>query len=409
MAHSSARRRAGRDQDFRLLVTGGGTGGHTYPAVTVVAGLRARLAADGRQAEVLWAGTAGSLEERVAAEAAIPFRAVAAGKLRRAGNPLRMLTPANVADMARVPVGVVQAWRLVRRDRPDGGLATGGSVAVPVGVAAWLCRRPLVMHEQTTRLGLANRLLARGAASVAVSSESTLALLPGRARARAVVTGNPVRPQVLAGRAGAAAAGLGWQGADPALPVVYVTGGAQGSAQINQLVSAILPWLLERANVIHQCGAASLAGLRDEHARLPAGARYYLAGFVGAELPDVLALADVVVSRSGAGTIAEITALGRAAVLVPLATSAGDEQRHNARHLVQAGAAVALLDEATPDGLRAALGPLLADPARRAQVSAAARRLGRPEAASLLADAVLRAAGYRAGQREARAVVQRGS
>jgi UDP-N-acetylglucosamine--N-acetylmuramyl-(pentapeptide) pyrophosphoryl-undecaprenol N-acetylglucosamine transferase len=411
VAHSRARQRAARDQEFRLLVTGGGTGGHTYPAVTVVAELRARLAADGRPAEVLWAGTAGSLEERVAAEAAIPFTAVAAGKLRRAGNPLRMLTPANLADMARVPLGVAQAWRLVRRYRPDVVLATGGYVAVPVGVAAWLCRRPLVMHEQTTRLGLANRLLARGAASVAVSSESTLALLPARARARAVETGNPVRPQVLAGRAGAAAAALGWRGADPTLPTVYVTGGAQGSAQINRLVSAILPWLLERANVIHQCGAVSLAGLRDQHARLPAraAARYHLAGFVGAELPDVLALADVVVSRSGAGTIAEIAALGRAAVLVPLATSAGDEQRHNARHLAQAGAAVALLDEATPDGLRAALGPLLADPSRRAQVSAAARRLGRPEAASLLADAVLTAAGYRAGQREGRAVVRRGS
>jgi UDP-N-acetylglucosamine--N-acetylmuramyl-(pentapeptide) pyrophosphoryl-undecaprenol N-acetylglucosamine transferase len=354
----------------------------------------------------LWAGTAGSLEERVAAQSAIPFAAVAAGKLRRAGNPLRMLTPANLADMARVPLGVAQAWLLVRRYRPDAVLATGGYVAVPVGVAARLCRRPLLMHEQTTRLGLANRLLARGAASVAVSSESTLPLLPSRARSRAVVTGNPVRPEVLAGRAEAAAAGLGWPGADPARPTVYVTGGAQGSAQINQLVSAILPWLLARANVIHQCGAAALAALQDMHARLPAGAaaRYHLTGFIGAELPDVLALADVVVSRSGAGTIAEITALGRAAVLVPLASSAGDEQRHNARHLVQAGAAVALLDEATPDGLCAALGPLLADQTRRDQVSAAARRLGRPEAASLLAEAVLAAAGYRAGRRPGRMV-----
>jgi hypothetical protein len=116
-------------------------------------------------------------------------------------------------------------------------------------------------------------------------------------------------------------------------------------------------------------------------------------GFVGPELPDVLALADVVISRSGAGTIAELTALGKASVLIPLPTSAADEQRHNARHLAALGAAVALDGDVTPDTLKAALGPLLADPARRAAVAAGARAQGRPDAADRLADAVLAAAG----------------
>jgi UDP-N-acetylglucosamine--N-acetylmuramyl-(pentapeptide) pyrophosphoryl-undecaprenol N-acetylglucosamine transferase len=393
---AQGRHRAGTNRAFRLIVTGGGSGGHTYPALATVRALRPRLAAGGRDLVVTWAGTAGSLEERVAHSELIPFRAIAAGKLRRAGNPLLMLTPANARDMARVPAGVLQARGAVREFGPDAVLATGGYVAIPVGLAAAWCRVPLVVHEQTTRLGLANRVLAGRATIVAVSAEPTLDLLPRQARAAAVVTGNPVRAEVLAGDAGKAAAALGWTGLAPGLPVVYVTGGAQGSAQVNGAVTGILPWLLERANVVHQCGANWVEAMHEAARRLPAALadRYLVTGFVGPELPDVLALADVVISRSGAGTIAELTMLGKASVLIPLPTSAGDEQRHNARHLAALGAALALDGDVTPDTLTAALGPLLADPARRAAIAVAARAQGRPDAAERLADAVLTAAGH---------------
>ncbi|RCV50229.1 UDP-N-acetylglucosamine--N-acetylmuramyl-(pentapeptide) pyrophosphoryl-undecaprenol N-acetylglucosamine transferase [Marinitenerispora sediminis] len=387
------------ERAFRLIVTGGGTGGHTYPALTAVRKLWARLDARGWALDVLWVGAAGSLESRVAAGEGIAFAPVATGKIRRARNPIRMLSPENVRDMTNVPRGVLQARELVSDFTPDVVLATGGYVAVPVGLAAWLCGRPLVVHEQTVRLGLANRVLARAAARVAVSSESTVPLLPESARETAVVTGNPVRAEVLAGRPERAVAALGFRGHDPALPTVYVTGGAQGAVQINEAVRAVLPWLLERANVVHQCGEAHVAALREHAATLPGprAARYHVTGFVGAELPDVLALADVVVSRSGAGTIAELTALGKAAVLIPLASSAGNEQAHNARHLQDAGAAVAL-PEVTPDILRAAVGPLLADPGRRAAMAERARAHGRPDAADRLVDVVLSAAdGWRPG------------
>ena len=388
-------RQASTGQAFRLIVTGGGSGGHTYPALATVRALRAQLAATGRELQVTWAGTDSSLEQRVAAAEGIPFRAIATGKLRRARNPLLMLSPSNVRDMARVPVGIVQARALVRGFRPDAVLATGGYVAIPVGLAARWCGVPLVVHEQTTRLGLANRLLARAATVMAVSSESTLALLRPAVRRTAVVTGNPVRAEVLHGDAGKAVAALGWAGLDRSLPVVYVTGGAQGSAQVNGAISAVLPWLLERANVIHQCGVNEEKGMLNAAAQLPRGlsARYLVTGFVGAELPDVLALADVMVSRSGAGTIAELTALGKASVLIPLPTSAGDEQRHNARYLAECGAAVALTGDMTPEALTTALEPLLTDPGRRAAIAAAARSLGKPDAAELLADTVMTAAG----------------
>lgn len=381
---------------FRLIVTGGGTGGHTYPALTTVRALRARLAAADRGLDVLWVGSAGSLEERVASTEGIRFAPVATGKIRRAKNPLKMVSVANVRDMGRVPLGVLQARSAVAEFRPDVVLSTGGYVAVPVGIAAGLCRRPLVVHEQTVRLGLANRALARSAAQVAVSSSSSLPLLPAAVRRSAVVTGNPVRPEVLSGQADKAVTTLGLEGFDRSLPTVYVTGGAQGAVQINTVVSEVLPWLLDRANVIHQCGPANLSGLREHTADLPAeqANRYLLTDFVGAELPDVLALADVVISRSGAGTIAELTALGKPAVFIPYGSSAGAEQEHNARHLQDADAAVALLGgDVTADSLRTAVRPLLEDPERRRAIAANARSHGRPNAADQLVDVVLAAAG----------------
>ncbi|WP_212528455.1 UDP-N-acetylglucosamine--N-acetylmuramyl-(pentapeptide) pyrophosphoryl-undecaprenol N-acetylglucosamine transferase [Actinospica durhamensis] len=391
-----ASRREVQDRAVRVIVTGGGTGGHVYPTLTTVRMLQAELAERGAApAETLWIGAAGSLEERVARESGIAFRPVATGKLRRAGNPLRMITWANLRDAVRVPLGAIQALGIVRGVRPDVVVGFGGYVAVPVSVAARVGRRPMMVHEQTVRLGLANRMLVRLATRTALSSESSLALLPSGARARAEVTGNPVRPELFQGEPDRARKALDLAGFDADKPTVYVTGGAQGAKQINALVTQLLPWLLERANVIHQCGAADFDRQRETSFALPRelAARYHLTPYVGAEMPDVYALADLVISRSGAGTIAEITGLGKAAVLIPLASSAGGEQAHNAKYLEEHGAARALVGPLTPEDLRAALEPLLADPAARAEMAAAAREQGRPEAARTLAALILGVAG----------------
>jgi UDP-N-acetylglucosamine--N-acetylmuramyl-(pentapeptide) pyrophosphoryl-undecaprenol N-acetylglucosamine transferase len=380
---------------FRLIVTGGGTGGHTYPALTAIRELQRRLADHGASLDVLWIGTSEGLEARVAAQEDIPFKAVPAGKLRRASNPLRMLNAQNLRDIPRVPAGAVKARSIVAKYGADVVLSTGGYVAVPVGLAAKLTRTPLIVHEQTVRLGLANRLLARIATTVAVSSGSTLKLLPRNAAT--VVTGNPVRPALFTGDRGKGVAALGLPGFDPDLPTVYITGGAQGSVQINTLVQANLPWLLTAANVVHQCGAHSLDQSRENAATLPdeLRGRYWVNDYVGAELPDILALADVVISRSGAGTIAELTALGKPAVLIPYPSSAGNEQEHNARHLADADAAIALIkDKATAERLKESLQPILASADRRAHMAKQAASLGRPDAASRLVDVIL-AAGLR--------------
>jgi UDP-N-acetylglucosamine--N-acetylmuramyl-(pentapeptide) pyrophosphoryl-undecaprenol N-acetylglucosamine transferase len=378
----------------RVIITGGGTGGHVYPALTTINTLRQVLAERGRELTVVWVGTTGRLEERIAAQEGIEFLPVATGKVRRAKNPLGMLTWTNLKNLARVPLGAVQSCAIVRRRDPNVVVGFGGYIAVPVSIAAWLLRRPLVIHEQTVRLGLANRLLTRMATATAVSSASTLDLLPGRARGRAELTGNPIRAELFTGEPDRAVAALGLDGFDRDLPTVYVTGGALGARQINNLVTESLPWLLKQANVVHQCGSVDVERVREIAAALSPelAARYHVAEFVGPELPDVFALADVVVARSGAGTIAELAALGKPAVLVPLATAAGDEQSFNARYLAERGAARVLKANPVAEDLRDALGPLIEDAAARAEMSAHARELGRPDAARSLAELILRTA-----------------
>ncbi|GLX09018.1 undecaprenyldiphospho-muramoylpentapeptide beta-N-acetylglucosaminyltransferase [Microbispora sp. NBRC 16548] len=372
---------------IRMLVTGGGTGGHTYPALTTITAVRQHAAGQGRDVDVLWVGTADGLEARIAAEHHIPFKAISAGKVRRSPN-LRELGQ-NVIDLFKIPVGVLQAAGIAARYRPDVVLSTGGYVSVPLGLAARILGRPLVMHEQITSLGLANRILARVATTVALTHPTSIDHLPQRARARAVVTGNPIRPQLLNGNPAWAHERYGLA---PDLPLVYVTGGAQGSRQINTLIEQILPSLLTHTQVLHQCGRDWISHLTEVAANLPAeiGERYHPTAYVGEELPDVYAAADVAVSRSGAGTVAELVAVGKPSVLIPLVPAAGDEQRNNARYLVQAGAARALLEpDPTPQQLLAELDELLLAPGLRARMTDAAKALGRPDAADALAKVIL--------------------
>lgn len=364
---------------LRMIVTGGGTGGHTYPALTTINALQARLAETGTAPELLWVGVASGLEAKVAARNGIPFKAITTGKLRRSPNPRELAR--NVVDAFRIPLGIAQAALTVARTRPAIVLSTGGFVSVPIGLAAAVFRVPYLMHEQTLSLGLANRILARFATRILLSHEASLDHLPPRARRRAVVTGNPVRPTVLNGNP---AKGLAAYGLDPSVPVVLVTGGASGAQQINRMLAGVLPDLLRHCQVVHQCGSLNHAEMQQVAHELPAQVahRYHVVDFIHDELPDLLAAAAIVVARSGAGTVAELTALGKASILIPYPVSAGDEQRITARHLEKQGAAVMLDgDQATPGHLHAAITSLLADSHRRTAMSQAATAHGRPDAA----------------------------
>jgi UDP-N-acetylglucosamine--N-acetylmuramyl-(pentapeptide) pyrophosphoryl-undecaprenol N-acetylglucosamine transferase len=366
---------------LRLAITGGGTGGHVLPALAVVDELRQR----GTLAELIWIGSSEGLERRAAEEASIPFVAIPTGKLRR------YLSLRNLTDAGRVPLGVLAARRALATFRPDVVLSTGGFVSVPAVLAARGIA-PVLTHEQTAILGLANRINARFADVLAVSHSQT-ALLASRLHHRVVVTGNPIRVGLTAGDRSRGLQGLGFEGT---MPVLYVTGGARGASPLNQRIAALLPGILDQAQIVHQTGPPSAnadgSNLSKMRESLPQAVRhrYHVVEFLGDELPDIYATADLVVGRAGAGTIAELAYVGLPAILIPLPRARGDEQTVNARVLGDVGAAVVIAQQdATPERLQAEILALLDDPERRTRMASAARTVARPDAAARLAEELL--------------------
>ena len=373
-------------------MTGGGTGGHVSPALAIIQTLQDMAQDADWTPEFRYVGSRQGVEQELVEAESIPFVGVQSGKLRRASSLRGMLTLKNLADAFRVPVGIAQAMGEVRRFRPDVVLATGGYVSVPPVVAAGLLRRPVLIHEQTVQVGLANRIAARFATRIALTFEGAALDLPPRVRAKTFVTGNPVRSAIFGGDRARAARRFGFDPADDALPTVYVTGGALGAQSINRAVEAVLPDLLTGCRVIHQCGrqdgehmAGVWGGLPPERQR-----RYHAVPFVGAEIADIFALADLVVGRSGAGTVTEVAAVGKPALFIPLVPTGGDEQTRNARRSVQTGAALLLPSgELTGSRLLSEIQALLSDPARLHTMGAAALTLATPNAARDLARALL--------------------
>jgi UDP-N-acetylglucosamine--N-acetylmuramyl-(pentapeptide) pyrophosphoryl-undecaprenol N-acetylglucosamine transferase len=297
----------------------------------------------------------------------------------------------NLTDAARIPLGVLAARRALAAFRPDVVLSTGGFVSVPAVVAARGIA-PVLTHEQTAIVGLANRINARFADVLAVSHSQTESLA-ARLHGRVVVTGNPIRTGLTAGDR---SRGLQRLGFEAALPVVYVTGGARGASPINQRIAALLPGILEQAQIVHQTGPlsanADASNLSEFKETLPEAVRhrYYVVEFLGEELPDIYAVANLVVGRAGAGTIAELAYVGLPAILVPLPGARGDEQAVNARVLGDIGAAVVFAQQnATPERLQMEILALLEDPDRRARMATAARTIARPDAAARLSEELL--------------------
>jgi len=356
---------------MKVVITGGGTGGHTSAGLAVTAALRQR------GIECAWIGSRAGIEARRVPEAGLPYFAIRTGKLRRYWDWQ------NVPDLLlRVPSGVLQARRLLRRLDPNLVFATGGFVALPAVVAARGLRIPIVVHEQTAIPGLANLIAARIARKVAVTFPQSGTEFPPE---KVVVTGNPLRPELAGGSREAA---LGRLGLDPALLVVYVTGGAQGSQRINRAVGEILEPLLRICQVIHQCGNNPKTGdqpwLEERASALPPSLRprYHLLPYVGAELRDVYAVASLVVGRSGAGTVNECCHLGLPALYIPLPGTRGDEQTANARLVQAAGGAVVFPQVAlAPSALLESVRGLLADPSRLKSIGERARSLAVADAA----------------------------
>jgi UDP-N-acetylglucosamine--N-acetylmuramyl-(pentapeptide) pyrophosphoryl-undecaprenol N-acetylglucosamine transferase len=366
---------------MKILIAAGGTGGHLFPGLAIAQEWQRR-----RPVDVIFAGTARGLESKL---------------LPRIGYPLVLLRVEGwigrgrktIGAMMQLPRSLWEAWRLLRQVRPDLVIGTGGYASGPLLFMAALSRYPSVVVEPNVLPGLTNRLLAPLVDLVIGAFERSRRHLWAR---RLLVLGNPIRQEVLAALDAAPPASSSAQKtaerdrADAGVRrrTILVLGGSQGSHAINQVVIEALDELgplRETIWLIHQTGEADAAWVRQAYDRRGVGGR--VESFIHA-MGDVYAQADLVISRAGATTVAELTACGKPALFIPLPSAAHRHQHYNAELLEREGAAIVCEQEVvTGRSLARLLGELLADDARLKAMAAASRRLGRPEAARTVVEA----------------------
>lgn len=352
----------------KVMIMAGGTGGHVFPALALARLLRAR------SIDVVWLGTRRGLEARVVPAEPLPIEWLSVGGVR--GKSLLTL----LAAPFRIAHAITQALRVMRRHRPAVVVGLGGFVSGPGGIAAWLTRRPLVIHEQNAIAGMTNRFLARFAREV-------LEAFPGSFGSGITTRtiGNPVRSDILALDPPVAR----FAGRGNAIRVLVI-GGSQGAAKLN----AVVPFALARLagtmsfDVRHQAGERWIESARQSYAT--AGVRADVQPFIE-DMAEAYGWADLVICRAGALTISELAAAGVAAILVPFPAAVDDHQTHNAQYLVREGAAVLIADrDLTAERLADELQRLCAGRGKLLAMAERARLLARPRAAEELAESCLR-------------------
>ncbi len=351
-----------------VLIMAGGTGGHVYPALALARLLRRRAQ------PVVWLGTRKGLEARVIPAEQIPIEWLSVGGLRGKGWLTLLVAP------FRLGLALWQALQVMRRHRPLAVVGLGGFVTGPGGVAAWLTRRPLIIHEQNAVAGFTNRCLSHLA-------DEVLEAFPGSfARSvRAHTIGNPVREDIAA----AATPQVRFAGRHGAINVL-VFGGSQGAVRLNTVVPLALARLDGglKLNVRHQAGARWHEAAAQNYAN--SGVRAEVTAFIE-DMAEAYGWADLVICRSGALTVCELAAVGVASILVPFPAAVDDHQTVNAAYLVENGAALLIADrDLTPQRLGETLQKLCADRVPLLEMALKARDLAQPRAAQDLAQACLR-------------------
>lgn len=367
---------AGEGSTVKVVLSGGGTGGHVYPALSVAAALREELR-PGEGLELLYLGSPNGAEREVVEQADIPFRGIASGPIR-GRNPWEL-----ASNSVKIALGTRQARVLMKMFRPQVVLSTGGYASFPVALAARSRGIPLLLYLPDVYPGWAVRAIARLAQRICVSTPESRRKLPA---SKVVVTGYPVRPAFWQAERDEGRRRLGLH---PEERVLFVAGASQGARSLNQAVANNLRGLLELCEVVHLSGRTDEAWLAQRGEQLPDAlrSRYHLFGYLHDDLPWAMAAADLALCRAGASVLGELPAVGLPAVLVPY-PYAGGHQRANARYLADHGAAV-ILEDRELGHMLPLVGGLLHDTARLAAMRAASHSLARRDAASHIAKALL--------------------
>lgn len=353
-----------------VVFTGGGTGGHIYPGLAV-----ARELATMTACRILWIGNKDGMDRKIVEEAGIEFFGIPAGKFRR------YLSLKNVSDLYNIAAGFFVSRSILSSIKPDLVFSKGGFVSVPPCAAAASLGILVYSHESDYSPGLATRLNLPFSKRVYTAYGDTIGMLPEKYRNRAKAVGNPVRASFYQGEA---SRGREFLGLPPEERILLVLGGSQGARQVNELVEASFPELSRTYVVVHQTGPNQETGLSPSD-------RYKPYQYIKDELPHVLAAAELVVGRSGAGTLWESASAGKPMILIPLAGSGtrGD-QVLNARYFEKAGAAEVLLgSDATPTKLVQLVQSLARDETRRRSMAEASQRIGLSNAARLIAQDIV--------------------
>jgi UDP-N-acetylglucosamine--N-acetylmuramyl-(pentapeptide) pyrophosphoryl-undecaprenol N-acetylglucosamine transferase len=345
----------------RIIFTGGGTAGHVFPGLAV-----ARLLKEKLSCTLFWIGKASGMERDIVRSAGIPFLPIPAGKLRR------YFSLWNFIDFFMFLAGIFCSFAYLLLNRPALVFSKGGFVSVPPVIAAKLLKIPCITHESDYDPGLATKMNAYFSHRVLTSFKQSISYFPKSMRHKIIYSGNPVRSEILKGNA---RSGRSLVSCPPERKLILILGGSQGSVRINNFIDLIIKKLVKKYVIVHQTGEKNIR----THKKLE---HYHPFPFLKAELPHILAAADLVISRAGANTLCELAATGTPSLLIPLGTtgSRGDQLR-NAGIFKAAGASVVIPEESvSAQNLLETISHLLDNDAALKKMSRSARNIGMPEA-----------------------------
>jgi UDP-N-acetylglucosamine--N-acetylmuramyl-(pentapeptide) pyrophosphoryl-undecaprenol N-acetylglucosamine transferase len=361
--------------NLKLMICGGGTGGHIYPALAAVAELQERGMAAG---DFLWIGTAGQVEESLVPRAGLRLETIQGGAI--AGVPLGT----KMVNAAKLTMSTAKANRLMAAFRPDVLFMTGGYVNAPVALAAWLRRIPAGIYLPDIEPGMAIKALSRFAKKVACTADASSQYFPAR---KTITTGYPVRADLRQAARMEKETALAQFDLGPERPTLFVFGGSRGARSINRALMTILPQLLDRIQVIHISGTLDWPEVEAQADTLASERRAYYRPFpyLHEEMGLAYRSADLIVARAGASALGEFPAFGLPSILVPY-PYAWRYQKVNADYLADQGAAVRLNDEHLPERLLPLVLDLIENEDKRQQMAVAARNLDTPNSAGKLAE-----------------------